>query len=62
METSFTSETISQQTLCGVPEHLSKDHKLIEIANDNEPNQAQSNEQITEIEQTRKNLIKAWEV
>ena len=62
METSITSETISQQTICGEPEHLSKDCELIEIANDNEPKQAQSKEQMTEIEQTRKNLIKAWQV
>ena len=62
METSITSETISQQTLCGEPEHLSKDHKLIEIVNDNESKQAQSKEQMTEIEQIRKNLITAWKV
>ena len=50
METSITSETISQQTICGESEHLSEACKLIEIANDNEPKQAQSKEQITEIE------------
>ena len=37
METSITSETISQQTICGEPEHLSKDHEPTEIVNDNEP-------------------------
>ena len=54
METSITSETISQKTTCGEPEHLSEDHELIEKVNDNEPKQAQSKEQMTEIEQTRK--------
>ena len=54
METSITSETISQQTICGEPEHLSKDFKLREIANNNESKQAQSKEQMTEIKQTRK--------
>ena len=62
METSITSEAISQQTICGEPEHPNEDHKFIEIANDNEPKQAQSKEQMTEIEQTRKNLIQAWGV
>ena len=60
METSITSETISQQTICGKPEHPNEDHKFIEIANDNEPKQAQSKEKMTEIEQTRKNLMQAW--
>ena len=70
METSITSEMISQQTICGEPEKPNKDCKFIEIAkkipqtshNDNELNQAQSKEHITEIEQTRKNLINAREV
>ena len=34
-----------------------QDHQYIERANDNEFKQAQSKEQITEIEQTRKTLI-----
>ena len=59
METSITSETISQQTICGDSEHLSKDCKLIEIVNDNEAKQAQGKEQMTEIVQTRKNLMQA---
>ena len=54
METSITSETISQQTICGDPEN-------IEITNDTEPKLTQSKEQM-EIEQTRKNLMNAWEV
>ena len=48
--------------LCGEPEHLSEDHELIEIVNDNESKQTQNKEQMTEIEQTRKNLITAWKV
>ena len=55
METSITSETVSQQTICGDPEN-------IEIANDTEPKQIQSKEQMSEIMQTRKNLIQAWKV
>ena len=62
METSIISEMISQQTICGEPENPNQDHEFIEIANDNEFKQAQSKEQITEIEQTRKNLINAREV
>ena len=62
METSITNETISQQTMCGEPEHLSKDCELIEKVNDNESKQTQSKEQMTEIEQTRKNLTTAWKV
>ena len=63
MEASITSETISQQTICGEPEYLSKDHELIVIAKDNEPKQAQSKDLVmTEIEQSRKNLIKAGKV
>ena len=54
METSNTSETVSQQTICGDPEK-------IEIDNDTEPKLTQSKEQ-TETEQTRKNLMNAWEV
>ena len=52
METSITSETISQQTICG-------DLENIEIVNDMEPKLTQSKDQM-EIEQTRKNLIHAW--
>ena len=54
METSITNETISQQTTCGEPEN-------IEITNDTKPKLTQSKEQ-TGIDQTRKNLINAWEV
>ena len=54
METSITSEMISQQTICG-------DHKNIEIVNNMEPKLTQSKEQM-EIEQTRKNLIQAQKV
>ena len=50
METSITSETISQQTICGEPDHPNEDYEFIEIANDNEPKQAQSKEQMTEID------------
>ena len=46
METSITSEMISQQTICGDPEN-------IEIANDIEPKQTQSKEKMSEIMQTR---------
>ena len=67
METSITSETISQQTICGETERPNKDQEFPEIAkkfpwassNDNELDTTQSNEEITEIKQTRKNLIKA---
>ena len=62
METPITGETISQQTICGEPEHLSKDCKLVEIVNDNESKQVQSKEQMTETEQTQKNLITSWKV
>ena len=54
METSITSETISQQTICGESEN-------IEIANDTDPKLNQSKDQM-EIEQTRKNLMQAQEV
>ena len=60
METSITSEMISQQTICGEPENPNQDHEGID--NDNELKQAQSKEQMTEIEQTRKNLTHAREV
>ena len=62
METSITSEMISQQTISGEPEHPNEDCKIIEIDNDSECKKAQSKEHITEIEQTRKNLIHAREV
>ena len=61
MKTSITIEMISQQTIRGDPELLSEDLKLIEIVNDNESKQAQSKEQMTEIKQTRKNLINSTE-
>ena len=54
METSNTSEMVSQQSICADPEN-------IEIANDTEPKLTQSKEQM-EIEQTRKNIIQAQEV
>ena len=54
MDTSITSETISQQTICG-------DLNNIEIANDTEPKLTQSGEQM-EIEQMRINLKNAREV
>ena len=60
METSITSEMISQQTICGDPENPYQDHEFIEIANDTEHKQAQSKEQVTEIIQTRTNLMQAW--
>ena len=57
-----TSETISQQTIFGEPEHPNEDHEIIEIDNDSELKKVQSKEHITEIEQMRKNLIHAREV
>ena len=54
METSITSEMVSQQTICGDPEN-------IEVANDTEPKLTQSKGQM-KIEQTRKNLMNAWEI
>ena len=54
METSITSEMVSQQTVCGYPGN-------IEIANDTEPKLIQSKEQM-EIEHTRKNLMQTQEV
>ena len=67
METSITSETISQQTICGQLYKPNKDHKYIETTRQvsqtsRNDNQAQSKECITEIEQIRKNLIHAREV
>ena len=62
METSITSEMISQQIIHGEPENHNQDCEFIEISNDNELKQAQSKEQITEIKQMRKNLIHAREV
>ena len=50
METSITSKTVSQQTICGDTESLN-----IEIANDMESNLTQSTEKM-EIEQTKDNL------
>ena len=54
METSITSETISQQPICGESEN-------IEIANDTDPYLNQSKDQM-EVEQTRKNLMQTWQV
>ena len=54
MEKPITSETISQQTICG-------DLNNIEIANDTEPKLIQSMEQV-EIEQMRINLKNAREL
>ena len=54
METSITSETISQQTICGDPEP-------IEIANDTDPKLDQSKDQMG-IEQTQINLKNAREI
>ena len=70
MEISITSEMISQQIICGETERPNKDQEFLEIAkiipwtcnNDNAFDETQSNEEITEIEQTTKNLIKAKEV
>ena len=50
METSITSETVSQQTICGDTEGLN-----IEITNNTEYNLTQSNEKM-EIEQTTDDL------
>ena len=63
METLISSEMISQQTICGEIGKPNKDCEFLEIAkevpwtshNDNAFNQAQHREQITEIEQTKKN-------
>ena len=62
METSITSETKSQQAICGEPENHNQDHEFIEISNDNELKQVQRKDHITEIEETRKNVINAREV
>ena len=55
-----------QQTICGELDKPNKDHKYIETTRhipqaSHNDTQAQSNEHITEIEQTRKNLIHARE-
>ena len=57
METSITNEMILQQNICGDPENPNQDCEFIKIFNDTE--QTQSKEQMTEIEQTRKNLSQA---
>ena len=70
METSITSETISQQTICREIERPNKDQESPDIAkkaprtsnNDKEIDVNQSKERSTESEQTRKNLNKAKEV
>ena len=54
METSITSEMISQRTICGDPENPNQDCEFIEMVNDTELKQTQSKEQMTEITQTRK--------
>ena len=51
METSITSETVSQQTIRGDPESLS-----LEIINYTEPKLSQSKEKM-ENEQTKNNLM-----
>ena len=56
METSITSQMVSEQTICGNPESLN-----LETSNDTEPKLTQSKDQM-EIEQTWKNLMKAREV
>ena len=56
METSITSEMVSQQTICGDPESLN-----IEIPPDTECNLTQSKEKM-ELEQTKDNLKQAREV
>ena len=50
METSITSKTVSQQTICGDPKSLN-----IEITSDTESNLTQSKEKM-ELEQTKDNL------
>ena len=66
METSITSEMISQQTVCRDIERPNKDWKFTEIAKyvpqTCNKDKEQVNERITEIEQTRKDLNKAREV
>ena len=65
METSITSETISQQAVCWQIERPNKDWKFPEVAKKVlhlcHADKKHSNEEIIEIEQTRKNLIKAKE-
>ena len=68
METSFTSETVSHNTICReilgpknreFPE-IAK--RILQASNNNiEHDKNQSNERITEMEQTGKNLIKVRE-
>ena len=53
METSITSETVSQQTICGDPQSLNLETT--------EPKLAQSKEKM-EIKQTKSNLMQAREV
>ena len=70
METSITSETISQQTIHGEIERPNKDQEFPDIAkkvprtsnNDKEIDENQSKEKSSKIEQTRKNLNKVKEV
>ena len=56
METSITSETVSQQTICGDIGSLN-----LKITNDMESKLTKNKDQ-TEIEQTQENLIKARDV
>ena len=70
MQTSIISEMILQQTICGETKGSNKDCEFPEITKkvpwtsnkDNEHDNTKSNGEITEIEQTRNNLIKAKEV
>ena len=71
METSVTSETVSQNTLCGEMEGPSKDSKVPEIAKkvlrvpskdkEYDDDQRSDIEGVTEIEQTGKNLNRVRE-
>ena len=69
METSITSEMVSQNTICREMKGSSKDHEFLEIAKkfpqapskDKEHDKNQNSEGITEIEQTGKNVNKARE-
>ena len=69
METSITSEMVSQNTICREMRGSSKDHEFPKIAKkvpwasskDKEHDKDQSSEGITEIEQTGKNVNKARE-
>ena len=66
METSIISEMVSQNTICGEIEGPNKDQEFQEIAKkipqasnkDKEQDEDQSNEGITEIEQSGKNVKK----